>query len=55
MGDGAQQHFALGPEAQLGLRAGYVALFLVEIWPKEAKGGGLIEKKQRCVEGRPVL
>jgi hypothetical protein len=27
----------------------------VEIWPKDAKGDGLIEKKQRCVEGIPVL
>jgi hypothetical protein len=39
MGQGAQQHFALGPDAQLGWSVGHVALFLAEMWPKEAKGG----------------
>jgi hypothetical protein len=39
MGDGVQQHFALGPNAQLGSREKCVAKFLAEIMPKEAKGG----------------
>ncbi len=42
MGQGAQQHFASGPDAQLGLSAGHVALFLAEMWPKEAEGGRVV-------------
>ncbi len=38
MGQGAQQHFASGPDAHLGLSAVHVALFLAEMWPKEAEG-----------------
>jgi hypothetical protein len=42
MSHGAQQHFASGPDAQLGLSASYVALFLAKMWPKEVKGGGVV-------------
>jgi hypothetical protein len=50
MGQGAQQHFATGPDAQLGLSAGHVALFLAEMWPKEAKGGALYGSKKRHLQ-----
>ncbi len=43
MGQGAQQHFVSGPDAQLGLSAGHVALFLVEMWLKEAEGGHVVQ------------
>ena len=36
MGDGALQHFVSSPDAQIGLKADFVALFLVEKWQKEA-------------------
>ncbi len=42
MSQGARQHFALGPDAQLGLSAGHVALFLAEMRLKEAEKAGVI-------------
>jgi hypothetical protein len=42
MGQGARQHFASSPDAQLRLSMGHIALFLAEMWPKEAKGGRIV-------------
>ncbi len=47
MGQGTQHQFASGPEAQLGLSAGHVELFVAEMWPKEAEGGASYGSKNR--------
>ncbi len=51
MGQGARQHFAWGPDAQLGLSAGHVALFFMEMWPKEAKGGRIVRYQSKTIRG----
>ena len=40
IGNDARQQYSSNPGAQLGSSAGFVAWFLAEILPKEAKGGG---------------